>query len=327
MDEIWYGNSSLSWFLWPLSLVYRLICWCRRGYYRIKKKYICPVPLIIVGNITVGGVGKTPVVIALVKSFQAKGLRVGVVSRGYGALIKNFPHYIETTDTARDVGDEPYLIARKTGCPVVIAPRRTDAVIYLLQRFNVQIIISDDGLQHYAMDRAIEIIVIDGVRGVGNGMCLPAGPLREMPSRLKETDFLIVNGGKWANAYGMQLIAGDLICLTDGKSYAAAEIKSPIAAIAGIGHPERFFTTLNAAGIVATPYIFPDHHLFSAKDFAMAETCLVMTEKDAVKCQAFAKDSWYFLPVEAQIEDAFWQALFTHEKLKGLVVHEKKTVD
>ncbi|MDP1602906.1 MAG: tetraacyldisaccharide 4'-kinase [Legionella sp.] len=317
LEKLWYNHHPLRWGLWPFSKLYQGIVSLRRRFLIRFCQHQFAVPVIVVGNLTVGGVGKTPLVIGLVKAFQEKGLRVGVVSRGYGAAMKHFPHEITKADNAREVGDEPLLIFQKSGCPVVIAPKRVDAVRYLLEKFQSQIIISDDGLQHYAMGRAIEIVVIDGARGLGNGMCLPAGPLRETAHRLKRADFVVVNGGKWPDAFQMTLKPGQLTQVKSGKSMALSQLLMPVAAVAGIGHPERFFTTLATEGVSFNAYPFPDHHLYDAADFKFKEKSVVMTEKDAVKCQAFAADNWYFLPVEAKLDKAFWQVLWSHEQLKG----------
>lgn len=211
LEQLWYGHHHpLQWILRPLSWVYSAIVSARRYFLQRFSQISCPVPVIVVGNITVGGVGKTPLVIELAKRIQQKGLRVGIVSRGYGAAIKQFPYEVQANDSALKVGDEPLLLAQKTKCPVVIAPKRTQAVRYLLEKHQSQIIISDDGLQHYRMGRAIEIAVIDGTRGLGNGFCLPAGPLRESAMRLEQVDFIVVNEGKWNNAYPMKLKPGKI---------------------------------------------------------------------------------------------------------------------
>lgn len=319
IDKLWYRNHPLRWILWPFSLIYRTVVNIRRVCLLRFCQQQFPVPIIVIGNLTVGGVGKTPLVIALAEQIQARGLRVGIVSRGYGATLKQFPYEVSTNDEANVVGDEPLLIARKTGCPVVIAPKRVQAVQYLLHKYHCQIIISDDGLQHYAMGRALEIVVIDGVRKLGNGMCLPAGPLRESVNRLQRSDLLVVNGGEWPSAYPMTLQPGKLTHLVTGQTINPQALDSPVAAVAAIGHPQRFFSTLHNMGIALEKYPFPDHHHFQPNELQFTEKTVVMTEKDAVKCQPFAIDSWYFLPVEAKLSDSFWQALWSHEQLQGYV--------
>lgn len=317
LDKLWYGRSAWRWLLWPFSMLYQTVTGIRRFVLLTFFQKACPVPLIVVGNLSVGGVGKTPLVIALVQAFQEKGFRVGVVSRGYGAGTRRFPHEVSVDESAGLVGDEPLLIAKRCACPVVIAPKRVDAVRYLLDKHRSQIIISDDGLQHYAMGRSMEIAVIDGMRGLGNGLCLPAGPLREPASRLKQVDMLVVNQGVWPDAHSMALEAGQPVSLATGQPVAADQLASPVAAIAAIGHPQRFFMTLQALGLHYKPYPFPDHHVFVAHDLNVNEATVLMTEKDAVKCQPFAADHWYYLPISARLREPFWQALWSHDCLKG----------
>jgi tetraacyldisaccharide 4'-kinase len=277
------------------------------------------VPIIVVGNLTVGGAGKTPLVIALAQQFKARGLRVGIVSRGFGATLAKLPYEVNSLDEASLVGDEPLLLAKKAGCPVVIAPKRPEAVQYLIDHHQSEIIISDDGLQHYRMGRAIEIVVIDGLRGLGNGFCLPAGPLREGVKRLQQVDFIVSNGGVWPNAYRMDLLPGKVQQLSGGRFLDPETIKHTVAAVAAIGHPQRFFMTLRNLGVLIKEYSFPDHHLFEAKDFLVSEQIIVMTEKDAVKCKHLATEAMYFLPVNAVVSDQFWNALWSHQRLKGII--------
>ena len=323
IEKLWYGDHLACWLLLPLSLIYRMIVALRRRFLLRFRQQQFAVPIIVVGNLTVGGAGKTPMVIALARQLQARGLRVGIVSRGYGSQVKQYPHHVNIADKAALVGDEPLLLARKTGCPVVIAPKRTEAVQYLLDRYQSQIIISDDGLQHYAMGRAIEIVVIDGQRGLGNGFCLPAGPCRENRQRLRQADFIVVNGAldvcdvSMESSYRMNLTPGELTMLRSGKVLKLSELNYPVAAVAAIGNPQRFFLTLAAMDIAFKAYPFPDHHQFKPEELNLAEKTVVMTEKDAVKCQPFATDSMCFLPVEAAIEDRFWNTLWLHEQLQG----------
>ena len=246
LDKLWYTRHPLRWLLFPFSLVYQAITVMRRFYLQRFCQQPCSVPIIVVGNLTVGGVGKTPLVIALAQQLQLRGLRVGIVSRGYGATVADFPHEVSVDETAIHVGDEPLLLARKTACPVVIAPDRVQAVRYLLDKYQSQVIISDDGLQHYKMGRAIDIAVIDGIRGLGNGLSLPAGPLRESSKRLQTVDFVVVNGGSWPGGYRMDLQPSELTQLINGKTIRVADLSCPVAAVAAIGHPQRFFATLQA---------------------------------------------------------------------------------
>jgi tetraacyldisaccharide 4'-kinase len=318
VNKFWYTQNPLRWVLYPFALLFQASAAVRRFALCRFYQHKFSVPIIVVGNITVGGAGKTPLVIAIASELKRQGLRVGVVSRGYGASIRHFPHLVQPDSDAYMVGDEPLLIAQKTDCPVVIAPDRVKAVQYLLEKFACQIVISDDGLQHYRMSRSVEIVVIDGERGLGNRMCLPAGPLRESARRLHRADLLVANGGQWENAHSMELKPGLLTSLIDGRSLKQSfSISEPVAAVAGIGHPKRFFNTLTALGVSHHTYPFPDHHRYSSKDLQLNEKIIVMTEKDAVKCKAFATPSMYFLPVEAKISNTFWNAFWSHEQLQG----------
>jgi len=318
ITRYWYTRHPLRWLLLPFSAIYWLVSVVRRVYLQRVKQVQFTVPIIVVGNLTMGGVGKTPLVIALVKALQDKGLRVGVVSRGYGAR-GVFPRVVRVDDLAKDVGDEPLLIAKKTSCVVVIAPKRVEAVNYLIKHSDPHVIISDDGLQHYAMGRSLEIAVIDGARGLGNGLVCPAGPLRERASRLKTVDFVVVNSGTWPNAYRMELVCGKITALLTGETYKPADFNSPIAAVAAIGNPERFYTTLRGLNLVFKPHSFLDHHQFLPHDLAFEEKQIVMTEKDAVKCLPFVNENMYFLPVTAELETDFWEALWEHKQLKKVL--------
>lgn len=315
VNKIWYQDHPLRWILAPFSMVFAGVVSVRRFILQRFMQRRFPIPIIVVGNLTVGGVGKTPLVITLANTLRAKGLRVGIVSRGYGAR-GPFPRAVQANDDAHRVGDEPLLMAKKTTCPVVIAPKRPSAVQYLLKNYPLDVIISDDGLQHYAMGRAIEIVVIDGIRGLGNGLMLPAGPLRESKKRLQRVDFVIVNGGEWPDAYRMDLVAGELTQLISGKVLKPTAFHSPVAAVAGIGNPKRFYQTLTSLKLDYTPYPFADHHQFTSKELAFNEKTVVMTEKDAVKCVSFATEQMYFLPVEAHLCNQFWNKLWAHKTLK-----------
>ena len=317
IDKLWYGNHPLHWLLVPFSWCYRVITRIRRWYLQQYCQFVCPVPLIVVGNITMGGVGKTPLVIELAKKIQQRGLTAAIVSRGYGAKIKSFPYEVQPNDSADQVGDEPLMMAQKTNCPVVIAPKRTEAILYLLKHHKVQVIISDDGLQHYRMGRSIEIAVIDGVRGLGNKQCLPAGPLREPAARLNEVDLIVVNEGIWENAHSMHLIPGKIKKLATFEEVESGVLKGKAAAVAAIGNPQRFYSTLRQLGIEFNTYSYPDHYQFKPYDFNYSENWVIMTEKDAVKCRTFVSDKLFCLPVEATLSETFWNALWTHKQLQG----------
>ena len=323
VDTLWYGHHPARLLLWPASLVFQVLSWMRRIWLEWRCNPL-PVPVIVIGNLTVGGVGKTPLVIALANHLMAQGLQVGIVSRGYGAKIKTFPHWVMADEDAQQVGDEPKLLAMKTSCPVVIDPNRRRAVDYLCQIQPTQIVISDDGLQHYALPRALEIVVIDGMRGMGSGLCLPAGPLREPIHRLQQVNFIVVNGQQTVhtqflpcgNVYNMTLEPTALRSF-NGTAVNWKDIKMPCSALAGIGHPERFFKVLKQLGVVFEPHKFADHHEFLPADLANLRKPIIMTEKDAVKCCAFATDAMYYLPVEAKLSDEFWTQIWGH--IKGLI--------
>jgi len=316
-QHLWYGNTKLSKLLLPFSYVYKLIFKLRTF---IIKRFFCwqaKVPIIVVGNLTVGGVGKTPLVIAIANYYTQQGLKVGIVSRGYGARGCKFPHLVTKEDSAKLVGDEPLLIARSTNCKVMIAPLRVLAVKELLKRFSIDLIISDDGLQHAFLARKIEIVVIDSERLFGNGYLLPAGPLREPITRLKTVDFIVFNGNTTLTrelhfpSYLMQIKPCSLKSIKTGQEVMLASLKDNLfTAIAGIGHPQRFFASLKLLGLQNfTATIFPDHYAYKEAQLAKIEGPLVMTEKDAIKCMSFAKDDWYSLGIELTISDEFWAHL------------------
>jgi len=216
ISKIWSGENKLYWLLIPFSIIYCLVVFIRKTMYRLGvfKSWRAPVPVIIVGNLSVGGNGKTPVVVYLVEQLLAKGYRVGVVSRGYGGKSSSYPVIVTKETSASIVGDEPVLVYQRTGVPFAVAPKRSDAVKALLANHPIDIIITDDGLQHYSLERDIEIVVVDGKRGFGNGWYLPAGPMRESRSRLNNVDYLIINGESnrtYANAYSMELVPNEVL--------------------------------------------------------------------------------------------------------------------
>ncbi len=307
LSQTWYQRHPVRWLLTPLSACYRSLIWLRQQAYHIGlfKQHQLAVPVIIVGNITVGGTGKTPFVIWLVQQLTAVGLRPGIISRGYGGHAPVSPQLVTADSDPNIVGDEPVLLARRSQCPVVIFPNRVMAGEMLLQSTACNIIIADDGLQHTALKRDLEIVIVDGERQFGNQHCLPAGPLREPLSRLQSIDFLIFNGGKHPHAHHMQLHAGELINLSDPtRRKPLANFAGKTAhAIAGIGHPPRFFKQLRHHKISVLTHPFPDHHAYQPLDLSFPDKYpIIMTEKDAVKCQIFASDNMWFLPVDAQLD-------------------------
>lgn len=305
--RIWSGESPLWLLLLPLSWLYGLVSGIIRLFYRlgVKRAWRAPVPVVVVGNLTAGGNGKTPVVIWLVEQLQKRGIRPGVVSRGYGGQAAHYPLLLTAETTTTEAGDEPVLIFQRTGVPVAVSPVRSDAVQALLAEHAVQIIITDDGLQHYALARDKEIVVIDGVRRFGNGWWLPAGPMRERASRLKSVDAVIVNGGEAKTGeIPMHLQPGLAINLVTGERRSVSELPS-LVAMAGIGHPPRFFATLEQCGARLEKRVPLADHQALVEGQVDALTApgqsLIMTEKDAVKCRAFAKDNWWYLPVDAEL--------------------------
>jgi len=299
--------------LLPLSAVFfivsRLRFYCYKlGVFRVSHS---KTPVIVVGNITVGGSGKTPIVIALCHYFEKQGKRVGVVSRGYGGEYKQDTLLVTDSTKPSECGDEPALIASETKANVVVARRRSLAVQYLTEHDLVDVIISDDGLQHYAMGRKIEIAVVDSVDGLGNGFLLPAGPLRELPSRLASVDIVINNGAGSDADISSHLVAKQFVNVVTGEVRSLNNFESTRCyAVAGIAKPERFFATLEALKIDVVQKPFSDHHPFSDNDLSFEEGYpLLMTSKDCVKCRFFATSQMWYLAVNAELSDGFYQQL------------------
>lgn len=286
----------------------------RRNYYdkHSDKSYKAPVPVIVVGNITVGGTGKTPLVIALVRYLMEQGYHPGVISRGYGAKGRQFPAMVHADSDAMSVGDEPVLIVQRTGVPLVVDPKRSRSVPFLLASHpEIDIIISDDGLQHYALARDIEIVVIDGERRFGNERLLPAGPLREPVSRLQQVDFCVANGNTQSeNEVLMQIQLEEPYQLNDDRSRMSWESLKGVAvhAVAGIGNPKRFFSSLEALGLRVNPHEYSDHHVFKADDLQFADHLPVLiTEKDAVKCRDIDNSHVWVVPAIAVLPNQFYE--------------------
>ncbi|ARN75839.1 tetraacyldisaccharide 4'-kinase [Oceanicoccus sagamiensis] len=318
----WYQQSLGLYLLAPFSLLYFLITAIRRQAYRwgLLSSFKPPVPTIVVGNITVGGAGKTPVVIALVKALQQQGFNPGVISRGYGSKAPSYPYAVTSTSQPEHSGDEPLLIAQQSDAPVVIDGNRKNAVEMLIEQYQCDVVVSDDGLQHYALQRDIEIAVVDVNRGFGSGWLMPVGPLRELLSRLSQVDFIIGNGDQSlglpapAPFYSMQLQATALQAVTNDTMMAIEQWphSKRVHAVAGIGNPQRFFTTLRDLGFEPVEHAFPDHYSYCADDFQFAETLpIIMTEKDAVKVRAIQQppQHCWSLPVAAAIDSAFYHSI------------------
>lgn len=309
LESIWYGGTRAP--LWMRALVplYRLLRGLDALRYRLSpgKQVKLPVPVIVIGNLTVGGTGKTPLVIALIDALRAKGFHPGVVSRGYGGSAKK-PMLLDDRPDPAIVGDEPSLIRRRTHVPFAIGARRPQAATLLLE-CAVDVILADDGLQNRSLARDIEICVIDGKRRFGSGRLLPAGPLREPLERLKSVDFVVCNGGKAGLGEVPMHLLGD-IAVSVGQpihSRALAHFAGQrVNAIAGIGNPQRFFDSLRAHGIEVIEHPLPDHHALSATDLAFDDGLpVLMTEKDAVKCATFATADCWCVPVRAELPPQF----------------------
>nr|VFJ59599.1 MAG: lipid-A-disaccharide kinase [Candidatus Kentron sp. DK] len=336
----WHDKRHpLGYLLAPLSWLFCAVASLRRLAYR--RRFLAArhpgVPVVVVGNITTGGTGKTPLVIRLAGLLREHGFRPGIVTRGYGGKSDHWPRWVEADTDPVLAGDEAVLLARRGRCPVVAGPDRAAAAEELLARTDCNLILSDDGLQHYALERDVEIAVVDGVLGHGNGRCLPAGPLREAVSRLATVDLVVVNHGfgdqdnedpgktgtgaglpgpgpaASPKEYAMALVPGDPLPVVGGKPRPVAAFRGiRVHAVCGIGHPDRFFATLRGLGLRIEPHAFPDHHAFAPEDVAFGDGLpVLMTEKDAVKCRMFAGSNHWYLPVEAVTEPEFGARLLT----------------
>ncbi|HNJ86994.1 MAG TPA: tetraacyldisaccharide 4'-kinase [Agitococcus sp.] len=319
--KAWYQGHWALTLLKPLSLLYRAITTVRRFAY--QQGYLASqrfdLPVIVVGNITAGGTGKTPLTLAIVEFLKQQGYRPAIVSRGYGGQTE-YPAQVTINSTAQQVGDEPLLMFLQSQVPVVVAPKRAQAVAYLQDKQLADVVICDDGLQHYALARDIEIAVIDGARGLGNGQLLPEGALREPPSRLNSVDFIVVNGQGYTHpqAFQMSLKPSEWQMVGDFANKQPPKPSQTIHAVAGIGNPERFFKQLEQQGFTLIEHAFADHHQFTAQDLDFSDKLpIVMTAKDAVKCQAFAKDNMWQVPVVAQLSDEFYQQLIKKLSFKN----------
>lgn len=303
----WYQGSFWLWLLVPFSWLFIGVAKLRRLWYqKVNKTALLNTPVIVVGNITLGGTGKTPVVIALTQALKASGKRPGIVTRGYGSQSHTQPTWVESSSAAEEVGDEALLLERRTGCPTIVSPNRLLGAQKLIED-GCDIIISDDGLQHYRLPRHFEILVIDGLRRFGNGHCLPAGPLREPLSRLEEVDAIICQGAEpKIGEIGISYQASEAINIKTGERVPLSRFSQhKVHAVAGIGNPEKFFNTLQKLGIHFTPHAFSDHHAFQEEELAFTDQApIIMTEKDAVKCEPFAQAHWWALPIDTQLPDA-----------------------
>jgi tetraacyldisaccharide 4'-kinase len=308
LQNYWFRITWLHLILFPVSLLFFILVLWRRLLYRnrILPSHKLPVPVIVVGNISVGGTGKTPLTLAVAGKLVDRGWHPLIVSRGYGGL-SQMPQQVRANGDARQTGDEPLLMARRNLCPVWIGKDRVAAAQSALQA-NPQcdVVLCDDGLQHYRLERDVEIAVVDGARGFGNGLMLPAGPLREPLSRLNTVDAVVVNSGEASTGrYAMRLSGAFFHNLLEpGRTVAASHFYAlKNHAVAGIGYPERYFQHLRALGIPFTRHVFPDHHFYIERDLIFQDCeAILLTEKDAVKCAEFADSRYWVLRVEAEID-------------------------
>ena len=335
IEKVWYNNHPAKWLMVPILLpltgLFWLVSLLRRHSFRLglSKSYKVSKPVIVVGNIGVGGNGKTPIVIYLVELTRSLGLTPGVISRGYGGQAPHYPYLVNNDSTTSAAGDEPILIQQRCQVPVAVGSDRIASAALLIAQ-GCDIIISDDGLQHYRLQRDLELIVVDGKRLFGNGLLLPAGPLREGQWRLPQSDLVIYNGKAVSHdqvipppCLQMTLVATQLCNLLTGERISLTDfvrLNGTVNAIAGIGAPQRFFDTLEANNItLLNQQSFVDHHRFTLADFNAFDDKipLLMTEKDAVKCHGFCKDNWWHLPVDADFNDVEKQLIT--EKIQAVI--------
>ncbi|GAB4294186.1 MAG: tetraacyldisaccharide 4'-kinase [Thiohalomonadaceae bacterium] len=315
LDHYWYSVNPVALLLLPLAALFCALALLRRAAYRFGwlRSVRLPVPVVVVGNITVGGSGKTPLVIWLAHFLRAQGYRPGIISRGYGGLAAQWPQPVAADADPRLVGDEPVLIAQRSGCPMAVGPDRVAAGRLLLQQHDCDIILSDDGLQHYRLARDVEIAVLDGTRRLGNGFCLPAGPLREPAWRLAGIDLRVGNGAAAAGELLMTLQPQAVLHLRDGTAQPLESFRGRrVHAVAGIGNPARFFQMLRDHGITVIEHAFPDHYRYSVADVQFGDGLpVLMTEKDGVKCRAYGDEHLWAVAVSAQLPDDFGRQLLS----------------
>jgi tetraacyldisaccharide 4'-kinase len=332
LTELWYREAPRPSLLQPLSWLYGAIVGARRRAYGagwLRRQRVAR-PVVVVGNLTVGGTGKTPLTIWLARELSARGLKAGIVSRGYGARVNGEPRQVTEGSSSHEVGDEPLILARRSGCPTMVGADRVAAAVALIAR-GVDVILADDGLQHLRLERDCEIVVIDGERGFGNSRLLPAGPLREPLQRLVRADVLVVNGAPSHASLlpalggrvtiGMRLTAAEAVALEGGAVRPLAAFAGQrVHAVAGIGNPERFFATLRAQGMEVIAHPFPDHHAFAARELEFGDRLpVLMTEKDAVKCTGSTDGRLWYVPVTAEFSESDARELLTRvlAKVRG----------
>lgn len=308
LESRWYSAHAAPLPLRPLAALYGRIAESRRRAASASAPRL-PVPVIVVGNIAVGGTGKTPFTLWLVERLLEWGWHPGIISRGYGGKAPVYPFRVSAASDPREAGDEPVMMARRCPVPLYVAPDRVAAARAVLAESEVDVLVCDDGLQHYALARDLEFCLVDGQRGLGNGALLPAGPLREPPSRLEQVDLVVVNGGAWRPPSGpsavMQLRPGPALPLAGGAGRLLADFAGQdVHAVAGIGNPQRYFDMLQAQGLRVIPHAYADHHDFRRGDIEFNDGApVLMTEKDAVKCAAFAGSQHWVVPVSASLDE------------------------
>ena len=315
LEQHWYRITPMHLILLPISCIFYLLVVIRRALYRSKvlTSVKLPVPVIIVGNVTVGGNGKTPLTLWLAKQLLDNGQHPGIISRGYGGK-NSSPRVVYPSTNPDEAGDEAVLMARRRLCPVWIGHDRAGAARALLRAHpECNVLISDDGMQHYRLQRDFEIAVVDGIRRWGNGFLLPAGSLREPISRLDEVDAVVINGGMAAKGqYSMQL-QGEIfynLVNPDCSAHAASFYGQRLHSIAGIGYPQRFFNYLEQLGLQVENHPFPDHYSYTLADLDYPDAdAIFMTEKDAVKCIKFANEKCWVLRVDAQLDSLLVQQI------------------
>lgn len=321
LSAAWYTSSRWPCLLLPLSAIFYGLSAARRALYKsgVLKSSKASVAVIVIGNIAVGGTGKTPLTLALVRALLAAGYKPGIVSRGYGSQAHQYPYQVLPGSPVNEAGDEPLLLAEQSGCPVVIAPDRVAAIDALLAANECDVVLADDGLQHYAMQRDIEVVVMDAKRGVGNGWLIPAGPLRESLGRLDSVDFVVSNGGQAVlpahySQYTMHIRPHLLRPLDQSQQAVEPQqwaLSNTVHAVAGIGNPQRFYNTLRGLGFEVIEHSFDDHHKFVPGDLQFNDDLPVfMTAKDAVKVRALGTPSnYWYLAVVAELDTAFVAAV------------------
>jgi len=316
IDRLWYGLGRPLWLLTPLTWLYHAVARYRRRASRRARQPALRAPIIVVGNITAGGTGKSPLTAWICQLLREQGWRPVILTRGYGGKARHYPMLVTPVSATEEAGDEPVMLASQAGCPVVADPRRVRGAWWALNENLGDILVCDDGLQHYALPRDVEIAVVDGDRGLGNGALIPVGPLREPPARLDEVDFVVANGAApeldhGPAAFVMTLEPSVLCHLRTGQTRPLQWLKGRrVRAVAGIGNPGRFFRSLTALGARVRAGAMADHHRFSAEDLEVEEgEVLVMTAKDAVKCRSIAHDDCWYLEIHVKLSDGFREAL------------------